>query len=562
MSSITPYQHQQSEIFFPLFCSFQPSLSTEPENSRKPRLPPELWLTVLDNFRSLTSPGDLVWLWLAGRHVSQVFMHGIEEIFRAEHLPRIGLCCGETFALDRMSNENSSAIFSLSSEYTSPDAPRSRSVPKYLHKVMLAGLPLISIIIRGIVNDTGVPDLMIHSEEGEISFDWRGMFTQLLGEEHVFNMALSRGLGWPLCPRYPVPGDHTKHRRIARRSRLQRESRARFQTNILDRYVRNEAVSLSSLRRKRMGALRKEEGRYHAESVCSDDISTDPRESDSEIDCDESEPEAIPHGICAEQGWPNRNKRPSSVDLFDRQPAPPPSKREDLFPRLTSQSSPPPFNTKDLQGGILSSGEDALKSTWPSGERRSAFSFGRIPPNSNGPASTDNDSTPLPKIHRKALSADLAGDDDSVNDGDTEEAPCEKLPLACSKRSIRFGKWPRPSLPDPSTSPQTRKRQAQGLVLGLEDHRNSESKTAAWFLGSEAASSRTNDQIITGKQSEQEIPELPSRKRVRLDERERDRAARRRKMDEVRQRRFLMYPNTVPYPVPRYYYPDRHQDPW
>ena len=53
--------------------------------------PPELWSITIQNFRNHRSPEDLTYLWTTVRHVSKQFRHEIEEIFRAEHLPKTWL---------------------------------------------------------------------------------------------------------------------------------------------------------------------------------------------------------------------------------------------------------------------------------------------------------------------------------------------------------------------------------------------------------------------------------------------------------------------------------------
>ncbi len=56
-------------------------------------LAPEIWFMVLDCFREYRSPKDLTWLWLGGRHVSQLFRYEIENIFQTIHLPDTVLHC-------------------------------------------------------------------------------------------------------------------------------------------------------------------------------------------------------------------------------------------------------------------------------------------------------------------------------------------------------------------------------------------------------------------------------------------------------------------------------------
>lgn len=86
-----------------------------------------------------------------------------------------------------------------------------------LHEKMLIGAPLVAIQTRAIVNDSGLPDLEINDKEKRITFDWKQMFTQLLGEEHVFNVISRQGLGWDLDPEGASRNIHEAHRKIARK---------------------------------------------------------------------------------------------------------------------------------------------------------------------------------------------------------------------------------------------------------------------------------------------------------------------------------------------------------
>lgn len=61
--------------------------TAKPANSDKRHFPNEIWYIVLEHFRNLSSPGELTWLWLGGRHVSQLFRIEIENFFRTIHLP-------------------------------------------------------------------------------------------------------------------------------------------------------------------------------------------------------------------------------------------------------------------------------------------------------------------------------------------------------------------------------------------------------------------------------------------------------------------------------------------
>ena len=258
--------------------------------SSKPRLPAELESMVLDTFHDLRNPKDLTWLWVGGRHVSKHFRSDIERIFRTVLLPETILRCdlgntlrcgpqilmhhagigrdstdrytglqlrswdvfktwGESygvfdqmstfiwpgvscFILDRFSDDQTKAFLKCE-EYT--NRASKDVVFRRLHEKQLVGAPLFSIQVREVVNDTGLPELQIDDQKEEISFNWKGMLDQLLGEEHVFNTILAQRLGWHLDPGKDTPSLLGTHRKLARRSRLQRECRAKYGSNILER---------------------------------------------------------------------------------------------------------------------------------------------------------------------------------------------------------------------------------------------------------------------------------------------------------------------------------------
>ena len=73
------------------------------------------------------------------------------------------------------------------------------------------------------------------------------------GEEHIFNTVLSQRLGWRLDPK-GTPKLLKTHRKLARRSRLQRECRAKYGSDILEHYTRDEAHALKSTQWLRLAA--------------------------------------------------------------------------------------------------------------------------------------------------------------------------------------------------------------------------------------------------------------------------------------------------------------------
>lgn len=251
--------------------------------SGEPRLFAELESMVLDTFQDLHDPEDLTWLWVGGRHVSKHFRCEVERMFRTVFLPEtilrcdLGLhllcwdvftpdrsvgyagCYGDmssvreyttktpSFTLDRFSDDQARAFFKCGKA-------RKEMVFRRLHEKQLVGSPVFSIQVREVVNDTGLPNLYIDDEKEEISVDWKGMLDQLLGEEHVFNTILSQRLGWHLDPGEDTPNLLETHRKLARRSRFQRECRAKYRSNILEHYTHDEKPALRNLQKLRLAA--------------------------------------------------------------------------------------------------------------------------------------------------------------------------------------------------------------------------------------------------------------------------------------------------------------------
>ena len=101
---------------------------------------------------------------------------------------------------------------------------------------------MFSIQVREVANDTGLPNLQIDGKEDGISFDWKGMLDQIMGEEHIFNTILAQRLGWHLYPGEDFPNLLETHRKLARRSRLQRECRVKYCSNILVRHFSGSSL--------------------------------------------------------------------------------------------------------------------------------------------------------------------------------------------------------------------------------------------------------------------------------------------------------------------------------
>ena len=239
------------------------------------------------------------------------------------------------FTLDRFSGDQTKAFFKCK-EY------RTRAwremVFRRLHEKQLVGAPLFSVQVRKVVNDTGLPELHIDDEKEEVSFNWKGMLDQLLGEEHVFNTILSQRLGWHLDPREDAPNLLETHRKPARRSRLQRECRAKYRSNILDHYTNDEADALEKIQRLRLAAsgIENTHGGYEDNDDDRPAVYTKQQilnelPDDAIIYSGNSnpgpKPGSIPREILTDQDycWPPARRRlppPSAADLFSSRPLP------------------------------------------------------------------------------------------------------------------------------------------------------------------------------------------------------------------------------------------------
>lgn len=236
------------------------------------------------------------------------------------------------FTLDRLSDDQTRAFFKYGKLRASKEL-----VFRRLHEKQLVGAPVFSIQVREVVNDTGLPDLLIDDEKDEISFNWRSMLDQLMGEEHVYNTILSQRLGLYLDSGEDTSDFAQTHRKLARRSRLQRECRAKYQSNILDHYTHDETRALEIMQRLRVAAsgLENTDGDDHSDhdlAMYTKQELMDKLPADTVIYSGNSspgpKPGSIPRGIFTERDYcsPENQWRalppPSAADLFSPRPVP------------------------------------------------------------------------------------------------------------------------------------------------------------------------------------------------------------------------------------------------
>lgn len=235
------------------------------------------------------------------------------------------------FTFDGFSKDKTRALF----KFAHLKHPK-ETVFRRLHEKQLVGSPVFSIQVREVVNDTGVPDLQIDDEKKEISFHWKEMFDQLLGEEHVFNTILSQRLGWHLDPGEETPDLLDTHRKLARRSRLQRECRSKYGSNILDHYMHEETQALEELQRLRLAASRSDDtnsGEHNHNNLTvytkqqiADELPNGAIIYSGNFNAGPN-PGSIPRGIFTNRDycWPGRSYTlppPSAADLFSPRPMP------------------------------------------------------------------------------------------------------------------------------------------------------------------------------------------------------------------------------------------------
>ena len=101
-----------------------------------------------------------------------VFTSYSEERYSGFHKDSTQRWCGTTrLTFDHFSDDQTRAFFK--------GEDSTGSLFRRLHEKQLVGAPLLSIQVREVVNDTGLPELQIDDEKKEISFNWKDMLDQL-----------------------------------------------------------------------------------------------------------------------------------------------------------------------------------------------------------------------------------------------------------------------------------------------------------------------------------------------------------------------------------------------
>ncbi|KAH7057252.1 hypothetical protein B0J12DRAFT_738049 [Macrophomina phaseolina] len=179
-------------------------------SSNCPPLPFELWVRIV---ASITNSNLIPHVWLSCRRVSRLLRAATEEAFLIRHLkPRTRITFGDlgmvrdrrgkkvylklVLAFDRLAEgDRGRAVF----RDAKVDAKvRGRGVEEALverwkdaMRLYRGGgdgdgridLPPYTVAVRQVVNDSELPGLEVDYERREVSFDWRGMFDMLFGEE-------------------------------------------------------------------------------------------------------------------------------------------------------------------------------------------------------------------------------------------------------------------------------------------------------------------------------------------------------------------------------------------
>ncbi|KAL0261830.1 hypothetical protein SLS55_003262 [Diplodia seriata] len=184
---------------------------------RCPALPVELWIRIIS---CITNSNVIPHVWLSCRRVSRCVRAATEEAFLHRHLkPRthvkfrdLGMVpdsagwkhyLGLTLEFDRLSEDRTRAVFGNKRRIDDDDEDEEEEeeqeqvVEDALTARWRAAMKLYqgdgdgcrfdlspyTITVRQIVNDTELPGLEVDYEGREMSFDWRGMFDRLFGEE-------------------------------------------------------------------------------------------------------------------------------------------------------------------------------------------------------------------------------------------------------------------------------------------------------------------------------------------------------------------------------------------
>ncbi|KAI9701403.1 MAG: hypothetical protein M1820_006494 [Bogoriella megaspora] len=175
--------------------------------AKLPLLPPEIWVMIFSFHDNLPH------LWLC-RHVSTEFRAHIELVFRSRYLPQVAIgfyhqcshpldCDGDQMATLRMhfkavSDDDQRAFFKPSSLVKEKDFKISTPRDFLLNAAQNIGfynlrsvkrLPRI-VAFGTYVSDTSLPRLEFDPSANEASFNWRGMFNDLLKEERLMEQRL------------------------------------------------------------------------------------------------------------------------------------------------------------------------------------------------------------------------------------------------------------------------------------------------------------------------------------------------------------------------------------
>lgn len=182
-----------------------------------PALPDELWIRVLQN---LDNDENIAELWTTCRHVCTAFKDATESIFRDRHLPRTrfsfdfgekprpllrsmltiesgkfteernsrqltGLTVVADFEFSQLLEDGCTAIFRLEEGIPEELIPLTKErMQRYVDNMDIAD-PQHRIHIRRQVLDGPIPSILYDITKGELSCNWRDLFTAFYGEESL-----------------------------------------------------------------------------------------------------------------------------------------------------------------------------------------------------------------------------------------------------------------------------------------------------------------------------------------------------------------------------------------
>ena len=195
-------------------------------SSTAPTLPPEVWDIVIGNLPNCISMRDLTYVWTECRQVSKQFKKRIELSFGQAHLPKTFLNFDISmwynpsqvqrlywltrgpprkpaygwgppyrFDFDRLSDDRKTAIY-VPWHGNQPISSLSKIQDKLERQTSTSWFdkPGQTVQFRRGMNDIAIPFLDLDHKNGELSIDWRELYTLYFTEERLFHRLCMKGV--------------------------------------------------------------------------------------------------------------------------------------------------------------------------------------------------------------------------------------------------------------------------------------------------------------------------------------------------------------------------------